>query len=80
MRFMEHHHSDYRDWKLCVTPDGPQEKRWYIGHGVRLMRPREAIMTQASTEAAVLDGLHRQVDAMEDAGAKPTGSVRGVLR
>jgi hypothetical protein len=79
MHVMEHRHSDYRDWKLCVTPDGPPERRWYIGHGVRWTRPDEAILTQASTEAAALDGLHRQVDAMEDAEAKPTGDDRAVL-
>jgi hypothetical protein len=76
---MEHHHSDYRGWMLCITPDSPPDAPWYIGHGVRAARPHEVIMTRDSTEAAALDGLHRQVDAIEDAKAKPTDDDRGVL-
>jgi hypothetical protein len=32
---MEHHHSDYRGWMLCITPNGPPDGLWYVGHGVR---------------------------------------------
>jgi len=34
---------------------------------VRATRPHEVIMTRDSTEAEPLDGLHRQVDSIEDA-------------
>jgi hypothetical protein len=70
---MEHRHSEYRGWKLCITPDGPPDAPRYLGHGVRATPPHEVIMTRDSTEAAALDRLYRQVDAMEDAGAKRTG-------
>jgi len=63
---MEHHHSDYRGWRLCVTPDGPEDEPRYIGHGVRATRPHRVVMAEAATEAAALDELHRQVDAIED--------------
>jgi hypothetical protein len=72
MDVMEHHHSDYRGWRLCITPDGPTDGRWHIGHGLRATRPHEVIMTQASSEAATLDGLHRQVDAIEDGAGDRT--------
>ena len=70
---MEHHHSDYRGWKLCVTQDGPPEEPRYIGHGVRATRLHRVIMAEASAEEAALDELHRQVDAVEDAAAANTG-------
>jgi hypothetical protein len=60
---MEHHHSDYRGWKLGVAPNGP----WCLGHGVRATRPHQGIMAKAPTEVAALDDLHHQVDAIEDA-------------
>ena len=59
---MEHHHSDYRGWKLCTIPDRP-----CLGHGVRVSPPHDVIMAKGPTEAAVLDELHRPVDAAEDA-------------
>jgi hypothetical protein len=59
---MEHHHSDYRGWKLCTIPDRP-----CLGHGVRAAPPHDVIMAKGPTEANVLDELHRQVDAVEDA-------------
>jgi hypothetical protein len=63
---MEHHHSNYRGWKLCVTPDGPPDRPRCIGHGVRATRPHRVIMFEATTEAATLEELHRQVDAVEE--------------
>jgi hypothetical protein len=36
-------------------------------------------MAEAPTEAEALDEQHRQVEAIEDAGAKPTCGDRGVL-
>jgi hypothetical protein len=77
---MEHHHSGYRGWRLCVTPDGPPDRQGYIGHGVRAARPHEVIMTQASSEAEALDELRRRVDAIEDAAGDMTdrGEGRGV--
>jgi hypothetical protein len=78
---MEHHHSDYKGWKLCVTPTGPPDGLWYVGHGVRATRPHDVIMAEGPTETAVLDELHRQVDAAEDAanGAPATspGNAEG---
>jgi hypothetical protein len=66
---MHHHHSDYRGWRLCVTPDGPSPQ--VLGHGVRAMRPHQVVMAEAPSEAEALDELHRQVDAIEDgAGAR----------
>jgi hypothetical protein len=67
---MEYRHSDYRGWRLCITPDGPPEAPRYIGHGVRATRPHRIIMAETSAEGAALDELHRQVDAIED--ARPT--------
>jgi hypothetical protein len=62
---MEHHHSDYRGWKLCTIPDRP-----CLGHGVRAAPPHDVIMAKGPTEASVLDELHRQVDAVEDAAGE----------
>jgi hypothetical protein len=67
---MEHHHSDYRGWKLCTIPDRP-----CLGHGVRAAPPDDVIMAKGATEKSVLDELHRQVDAKEDAtGERPATS------
>jgi hypothetical protein len=61
---MHLNHSDYRGWRLCVTPDGPSPQ--CLGHGVRATRPNDVIMAEAPTEAEALAELHRQVDAIED--------------
>jgi hypothetical protein len=62
---MEHHHSDYRGWNLCTIPDRP-----CLGHGVRAAPPHDVIMAKGPTEKSVLDELHRQVDAKEDAAGR----------
>ena len=67
---IEHHHSDYRGWKLCVTPDGPSPQ--VLGYGVRATRPHRVIMAEASTAATALLDLHRQVDAIEDGAGDTT--------
>jgi hypothetical protein len=76
MAGMEHYHSHYRGWKLCVTPDGPPDQPRCIGHGVRATRPHRGIMFEATTEAATLEELHRQVDAIEDERAGAATSPR----
>ena len=60
---MEHHHSEYRGWKLCTIWGRP-----CLGHGVRAIPPNNVVMAEGPTEAAVLDDLRRQVDSIEDAG------------
>ena len=72
---MEHHHSDYRGWKLCDTPDGPSPQA--LGHGGRAARPHDVVMAEAPTEAEALDELHRQVDAVEDAASGPSETPPG---
>jgi hypothetical protein len=73
---MHLNHSAYRGWKLCVCPDG--QSPLCLGHGVRAERPHHVIMAEAPTEAEALDELHRQVDAIEDAGN--TGDVAALSR
>jgi hypothetical protein len=75
---MEHHHSDYRDWRLCVTLSGPLDAPRFIGHGVCATLPHDVIMVEASTEPAALDELHRQVDAIEDAASGSPADQPGV--
>jgi hypothetical protein len=62
---MEHHHSDYRGWKLRTIPDRP-----CLGHGGRAAPPYDVIMAKGQTEKSLLDELHRQVDAVEDAAGE----------
>ena len=69
---MEHHHSNYRGWKLCTIPDRP-----CLGHGVRAVPPHDVIMAKGPTEENVLDELHRQVDAVEDAASGPSETPPG---
>jgi hypothetical protein len=45
---MEHHHSEYRGWKLCTIPDRP-----CLGHGVRAAPPHDVIMAKGPTEKSV---------------------------
>jgi hypothetical protein len=68
---MEHQHfPDHRGWMVCVTPNGPPEEPWYLGHGVREMRPHRVVMAEAQTEAEALDELRRQIDAIENAASE----------
>src|SRR5262245_13129006 len=73
---MEHHHyPDHRGWRLCVTPTEPSEEPRYIGHAVRATRPHRVVMAEGSSEAAALEDLHRQVDALEGAAGDVAGST-----
>jgi hypothetical protein len=75
---MEHHHyEDHRGWKVCITPDGSPDRPWFIGHAVRATRLHDVVMTQAPSEAAALEDLHRQVDAIEDPAGDGAIARRG---